>query len=145
MERRGYPCVITEGIILGEEWSVWLEAYDWEWLRDFIADDWTKEHKLRYCPHLATKSSAFIFLRLILLRLATGWMIEVCRFNSRRGTRTFLLSTASRPALGSTGGYFPGVKWSGSESDRSPPPTADVKNTWRYTSTPIRLQSVVLN
>jgi hypothetical protein len=34
----------------------------------------------------------------------------------------------------------------GREADRSPPSTADVKNTWIYTSTPpIRLHGVVLS
>jgi hypothetical protein len=36
-----------------------------------------------------------------------------------------------------TGGLFPrGVKRPGRESDHSPPTSAEVKNTWIYTSTP---------
>jgi hypothetical protein len=43
-------------------------------------------------------------------------------------------------------GFFPwGVKWLGSEVCHSPPPSAEVKNVWSYTSTPpIRLHGVVL-
>jgi len=56
----------------------------------------------------------------------------------------FLLSTASRPALGPTqpptqwvaGALSPEVKWPGREADNSPPSSAEVKNAWRYTSTP---------
>jgi len=54
-----------------------------------------------------------------------------------------IFSTASRPAVGPTQppiqwvhGYpFPGVKRPEREADHSPP-TAEVKNVWRYTSTP---------
>jgi hypothetical protein len=35
-----------------------------------------------------------------------------------------------------TGGSFPGVKRQGSEADRSPPTSAEVKKTWIYTPTP---------
>jgi hypothetical protein len=35
-----------------------------------------------------------------------------------------------------TGGFFPGVKRPGRESDHSPPSTAEVKNAWSYASTP---------
>jgi len=39
-----------------------------------------------------------------------------------------------------------GVKRPGRETDRSPPSSAEVKNAWRYTSTPlIRLNGVVLS
>jgi hypothetical protein len=45
-----------------------------------------------------------------------------------------------------TGGSFPGVKRPGREADHSPPSSAEVKNTWSYTSTPpIRLHGVVLS
>jgi hypothetical protein len=45
-----------------------------------------------------------------------------------------------------TGGLPPGVKWSGHEVDHSPPPSAEVKRAWSYTSTPtIRLHDVVLS
>jgi len=40
-----------------------------------------------------------------------------------------------------TGGSFPG-----GEADHSPPPSANIKNAWSYTSTPlVRLPGVVLN
>jgi hypothetical protein len=41
---------------------------------------------------------------------------------------------------------FPGVKRPGREADHSPPSSAEVKNAWRYASTPpIRLHGVVLS
>jgi len=44
------------------------------------------------------------------------------------------------------GALTPGVKHPGHEPDHSPPCSAEVKNAWRYTSTPlIHLQGVVLN
>jgi len=33
--------------------------------------------------------------------------------------------------------YLPGVKRPGREADHSPPPSAEVKNAWSYTSTPL--------
>jgi hypothetical protein len=49
-------------------------------------------------------------------------------------------SVASR-----TRGSFPGGKAAGGEADHSPPPSAEVKNAWSYTSTPpIGLHGVVL-
>jgi hypothetical protein len=64
-----------------------------------------------------------------------------------------LFSTAPKPALESTQppiqwvpeALSPGVKRPGREADHSLPSNAEVKNAWRYTSTPIRLHSVVLN
>jgi len=38
-----------------------------------------------------------------------------------------------------------GIKLPGREADHLDPPSAEVKNSWRYTSTPIRLHGVVLN
>jgi hypothetical protein len=35
-----------------------------------------------------------------------------------------------------TGGSFPGVKRQGREAEHSPPPSAEVKKMWIYTSTP---------
>jgi hypothetical protein len=57
-----------------------------------------------------------------------------------------LFATASRLALpspqasypigtGGGGGSFTGVKRPGREADHSPPPRAEIKNAWRYTST----------
>jgi hypothetical protein len=67
--------------------------------------------------------------------------------------KIFLLSTSSRPVLGFTqppiqwvlGALSPVVKRPGREADHSPPTSAEVKNTWIYTSTPpIRLHGFVL-
>jgi hypothetical protein len=64
----------------------------------------------------------------------------------------FLLSTASKPALGPTqppiqwvlGALSLGVKRPGHEANHSPPST-EVKNVWRYTSTLICFHDVVLS
>jgi hypothetical protein len=56
----------------------------------------------------------------------------------------FLYSTASMPDLGPTqppiqwvpGALSSGVKQPGREADHSTPTSANVKNTWIYTSTP---------
>jgi hypothetical protein len=65
-----------------------------------------------------------------------------------------LFATASRPVRGPTepniqrvaGDLTTGVKWSGREADYSPPYSAEVKNSWNYTSTPsVSLHGVVLN
>jgi hypothetical protein len=40
---------------------------------------------------------------------------------------------------------FPWVKQPGGEGDHSPPASAEAKKIWIYTSTPIRLHSLVLN
>jgi hypothetical protein len=62
-----------------------------------------------------------------------------------QGHEVSLFSTASRTALVPTQ-LVPGVKRPGREADHSPSTTAEVKNTWIYTSTPhIRLYGVVLN
>jgi hypothetical protein len=58
--------------------------------------------------------------------------------------KVFLFSTASRPVLGSTQrpiqwlsrALSPAVKRPGREADRSPPTSAEVNNTWSYTSSP---------
>jgi hypothetical protein len=81
--------------------------------------------------------------------LATSWTIGVRGFASRQWLGIFLFSTASRRALGPTQPPIqwvprlsPGVKRQGREADNSPPPSAKVKNAWRYASTPpIRLHS----
>jgi hypothetical protein len=60
------------------------------------------------------------------------------------GSRIFLLSTSSRPVLGSTqypiqwipGALSSGVKQPGREIDNSPQTSAEVKKMWIYTSTP---------
>jgi hypothetical protein len=80
--------------------------------------------------------------------------IGVLGFDSRRGLGIFLFTTASRTALGPTqppiqwvpGAPSLGVKRLWREADHSPPSSAEVKNSWSYTSTPpIRLQGVVLS
>jgi hypothetical protein len=71
-----------------------------------------------------------------------GWMIGVLGFDSRRGLGIFLFTTASRTALGLaqppiqwvTEALSLGVKRPGREADHSPPSSAEVKNTWSYTS-----------
>jgi hypothetical protein len=60
------------------------------------------------------------------------------------GVKNFILSTSFQPALGPTqppiqwapGAISPRVNRPGREADHSPPNSADVKNTWIYTSTP---------
>jgi hypothetical protein len=75
-------------------------------------------------------------------QIATDWMIEGS--NPGRGLGIFLLTTASKPALGPT---QPPVKWApgalslevkrpGREADHSPSSSVKVKNAWLYTSTP---------
>jgi hypothetical protein len=70
------------------------------------------------------------------------------------GLGILLLTTASSTALGPTQPpiqWVPGalsleVKRPGREAHHSPPSSAEVKNAWRYISTPpIRLHSVVLS
>jgi hypothetical protein len=65
-----------------------------------------------------------------------------------------LISTSSRPALGSTQPLIQwaqwtlstGVKRSRREADHSPPASAEVRKMWIYISTPpMRLGGVVLN
>jgi hypothetical protein len=75
------------------------------------------------------------------------------RFDSRQneGRESFGFATVSRPALvfthPSSSGYrrhSVGVKWPGSEADRSSPSSAEAENTWSYTcSPPIRFYNVV--
>jgi hypothetical protein len=69
--------------------------------------------------------------------------IAVRGFDSRRGLGIFLF-TAFRPVLGPTqppvqwipGTFSPDVKRPKREADHSSPFSAEVKNAWRYTSTP---------
>jgi hypothetical protein len=83
-----------------------------------------------------------------------GWMIGVLGFDFWHGLGIFLFTTAFRMALGTTqppiqwvpGALSLGIKQPGHEADHSPPPSAEVKNVWSYTSTPpIRLRGVVLS
>jgi hypothetical protein len=88
------------------------------------------------------------------LHWATGWMIAVLEFDSRRGLGIFHFTTAFRTALGPTqppNQWVPGalsleVKQLGREADHSPPSRDEVKNALSYTSIPpVRLHSVVLS
>jgi hypothetical protein len=78
--------------------------------------------------------------------------IGVLGFDFRWRLGIFLFTTVSRPALGPTQPPIQWVlralslwvKWPGREADHSSPSNAEVKNAWRYTSTPpIRLHGVV--
>jgi hypothetical protein len=75
--------------------------------------------------------------------LQTGWPTVQSSSPSRE--KTFFLSMSSRPVLGPImppiqwvlEALSPGVKHLGCEADHSPPTSAEVKNTWIYTSTPL--------
>jgi hypothetical protein len=59
-------------------------------------------------------------------------------------TFCFIFNSDSYPM--GTGGSFLGVKRPGREADHSPPSSVEVKNAWRYISTPhIRLHDMVLS
>jgi hypothetical protein len=61
--------------------------------------------------------------------------------------------TSFRPVLGANwspiqyvqGALSPEVKRPRREAGHSPPPNAELKNVWHYTSTPIRLHGVVFS
>jgi hypothetical protein len=85
--------------------------------------------------------------------IALGYGLDDRGFESRQGLGIFLFATASRPALGPTQlpiHWVPralslGVMRPVRKADHPPPSSAEVKNTWSYTSTlPIRLRGVVL-
>jgi hypothetical protein len=65
----------------------------------------------------------------------------------------FLFTTLSRPVLVPIQPHIqwvPGAlslveKWLGREADQSPFSSAEAKNAWSYTSTPIRLHGTVLS
>jgi hypothetical protein len=73
-----------------------------------------------------------------------GWTTEGSEFESRWGQEFSLLhvvqtGSGAHPAsypMG-TGGSFPGVKRQGREADHSPSTSAEVKEMWIYTSTPL--------
>jgi hypothetical protein len=75
---------------------------------------------------------------------ATGWTIGVLGFDSRQWLGIFLFTTASRTALGPTqlpikwvpGALSLGINRPGHEANHSLPSSAEVKNSWSYTSTP---------
>jgi hypothetical protein len=76
--------------------------------------------------------------------IALGYGLDDRWFESRQNLGIFLFTTASRLALVSIqihvqcvpGALSVGEKRQGSESDHSPPTSAEVKNTWSYTSSP---------
>jgi hypothetical protein len=84
---------------------------------------------------------------------ATGWKIGVLGFDSWWGLGIFLFTTMSRLALGLTqppiqwvsGEISLGVKRPGREADHSPPSSAEVRNAWSYTSTPVHLKGMVFS
>jgi len=71
-----------------------------------------------------------------------------------KGVVIFLVTTASRPALGPTqppiqlvlGALSLGVKQSGHETDHSPPYSTEFQNAWSYiTIPPIRLHGMAIS
>jgi hypothetical protein len=80
---------------------------------------------------------------------ALGYGLDDPGFDSRQGLGIFLLTTVSRPALGSIqhpsqwvqGVLSLGVKRSGREADNSSPSSAEVKSS----TPPIRFHGVVLS
>jgi hypothetical protein len=108
-------------------------------------------------PSKYSPSSAFPLAQLCCYcwkHFGTGWTIGVVGFDYRWGLGTFLFTTASRTALGTTqppiqwvrGALSLGIKGSGREADQSPQSNADVKNAWRFTSSsPILLHGMVLS
>jgi hypothetical protein len=68
-----------------------------------------------------------------------SWTIGIRGFDSRWELGIFFFSSASRPALEPSQPpiqWVPGVNRPRREGDHSPASTAEVKNAWRYTSTP---------
>jgi hypothetical protein len=71
------------------------------------------------------------------------WMAKGLEFEPGQGqdlTPLHIIQTDSgaHPASYTvcTGGSFPGIKWPKYEAEHSLPTSAEVKNTWIYTSTP---------
>jgi hypothetical protein len=100
--------------------------------------------------------SFFIFIYLCLLHSHCSLVSIITRlrdrqsgFDSRQELGLFLLSTASRPALGPTQlpiQRVPEIQRPGREADLSPQPSAKDMNSWSYISTPpVRLHGMVLN
>jgi hypothetical protein len=82
-------------------------------------------------------------------RLATGWTTVRLKFEARVGSRSF--TSPYRPdrlqgtlSLLSNGyrGSLPGIKRPEREADHSPPASAEVKETWIYTSLCFHLKPI---
>jgi hypothetical protein len=93
------------------------------------------EHSLLviYNPNLISRGSS--------VGIATGYGVEERNsgFDSRRGLGIFLFAIVSRTALRPTQPpiqWIPGVKRPGLETNHSLSSSAEVRNTWLYTSTP---------
>jgi hypothetical protein len=71
--------------------------------------------------------------------IATGCGLDDRGVGSSSPGRVKIFTSTYRPDRlwgPPTGGSFPEVKRQGREADHSPPPSADVKKMWIYTSTP---------
>jgi hypothetical protein len=73
-----------------------------------------------------------------------GWTTEISEFESLQRqdfSVIFVVQTGSGVHLASfpmgTGGFLPGVKSPGRKADHSPSTSAEIKNTWTYTSIPL--------
>jgi len=106
-----------------------LSLFAWDTRIVFTQCTWVKWH-----PHLATN-----FLWTNLLRAGRpgsdsrqGQWREF--FSLRHRIQIGTLGSTQHPNQLGTGDVFPGVKLPGYEADSSPPSSAEVKNTWIYTS-----------
>jgi hypothetical protein len=91
----------------------------------------------------------FSNLELTLIRSRYSDSLRTGRLRGRGSSpgrvKNFHFSMSSRPPMGSIqppiqwvpGALSPGVKRPGSETDHSPPTSAEVKKMWIYTSTPL--------
>jgi hypothetical protein len=90
-------------------------------------------------------------LRLFGSSVSTVTELEAGRpgFDSQQGQcYFFLFAAALRPAVGPTQPpikWLPGVKRPGREADQLPPHSAEVKNTWSYSSTAPLRHDVILS
>jgi hypothetical protein len=98
-------------------------------------------HVLSYQFRLQSRNSS--------VSIVTGLWAGRSGFDSRHGLGIFSLRYRAKAILGLTQPpieWIPGIKRPGRQTDHSLPSRADVKNAWRYTSTPpIRLHCVVLS
>jgi len=107
--------------------------------------------KTQYLIYMEPKSKSVTFLKKRLTVQSTDWTIEVREFHSLWGLRIVFLhsvhtGTGAHPApyLMGTGAFSPELKWPGvRENNHSHPSTAEIKNAWRYTSTPKHVRGVI--